>query len=325
MGNRLRNVGDLFRDLLGFYFSELWPAIKTHWGRALFLSTTLGIIIPLVLQWANPHPLQQAAMTALIWQIPLWSFGFFVTVTLLLTPYSKYQKLLREKEELTNNYKEIWDQKEAIHNTWTVSQSEVSKLQTSRDEMQARIVNLESRIDELTKHSLLLEVDLKSHPSPSGGRRRSQLFIDADEHIPDSSKSVTSKYAIRTAMRARFNNQANTARTVSSLAIALRRETRDADKAETPITLTGIRKEDGPQVTLDEIVIEGGGTSYYWLECEGELKAEWARLLDRDCFVRVTMQANKQPPYCVDLDVDWTTPRHTDLPGQFTIRGQGHC
>src|SRR5215813_1556739 len=104
MRKRLRKFWDLLRDVLGFYFSELWPAIKTHWGRALFLSTTLGIIIPFILRWANPHPSQEAFIISLSWQIPLWIFGFFVGVTLLLTPYSKYQKLLDEKEEIDKNY-----------------------------------------------------------------------------------------------------------------------------------------------------------------------------------------------------------------------------
>jgi hypothetical protein len=329
MRKRLRKFWDLLRDLLGLYLSELWPAIKTHWGRALFLSTTLGIIIPLILQWANPHPVQQAVMISFIWQIPLWSFGFFVAITLLLTPYSKYQKLLREKEDLAKNYREIWDQKEAIYGAWTTSQSEVGKLQVSRDELQACIGTLQSKIDELTKHSLLLEVDVKAHPSPSGGRRRSQLFIDGDERIPDSSdltNPVEMRYFLRMAIRLRFDNHDNAPRKVSGVAIALRRETRDGDKAETPITLIEIREEDGPKVTLDEIVIEGARqTSYYWLECQGELKPDWKKLLDRNCFVRVTMLVTKQPAYCVDLDVDWTTPRHTDLPGQFTMRGQGHC
>lgn len=92
------------RKLLTFYRRLLSKAFWHSFGVADFISTLLGITLPLV---AKLFPKEGGAMSDLTWQIPLTALSAIFIIRLLLAPYWIYE----ESEEKS---KQIADEKKAL-------------------------------------------------------------------------------------------------------------------------------------------------------------------------------------------------------------------
>jgi hypothetical protein len=208
-----------------------------------------------------------------------------------------YQERLEHKDDIIAAYKEKLglapsSEKKRADSEVTLAKTEI--------EGEVHPPNTNQILDKPTSDEhfkLILEPDFKSRRSQNGGRNQRQLFIAHDQRVfeqPELEKPVQiNRYLIKAAIRVRFDNQDSNTGAVRKLSVSLRRETRDGEKRETPISLLEIRDVDtGLRLNFDEIVIAGSRlTPYYWLECEGQLDPVWEKLLDRHCFLRITMEA----------------------------------
>jgi hypothetical protein len=182
---------------------------------------------------------------------------------------------------------------------------------------------LRSKVDELTKHGLLLDVDLEPHTSNTSQKVRSRLYVSYD--ALNTASVENEPYLIKGFLRIRFDNHVGVATGVRSLTVCLRRET-DQGAREARLTFEACEEQTRAKADLALQIIQAAQISpCYELDCEGELEKDWGKLLDENCFLRIKMEAAGQPPYCVDLNVDWQTARLTDSPAFFTPRRAGEC
>lgn len=65
-------------------------------------------------------------------------------------------------------------------------------------------------------------------------------------------------------------------------------------------------------------------TKEYWLDCDGKLNASWKEKLNEDAYLRVTLNAVGQAPYCVDLVADWQKAWNR-AQEPFTVKRTGRC
>lgn len=72
------------RNILGFYFGSLWPALRGTWKWTAPTATALGLGIPLYLHFAKLSPAREVAVTSLIWQIPVVLFGSLLLMLVIL-------------------------------------------------------------------------------------------------------------------------------------------------------------------------------------------------------------------------------------------------
>jgi hypothetical protein len=97
---RLRKALEFLRAFLGFHFGSFGPAIRQSWRWASFVATMLGVLIPFIKDLFKITSEGAATMSSLSWEIPLYIAIFFFAIILFYVPFSKYQKLERERDRL---------------------------------------------------------------------------------------------------------------------------------------------------------------------------------------------------------------------------------
>jgi len=128
-------------------------------------------------------------------------------------------------------------------------------------------------------------------------------------------------------LRMRFDNQDTSLAAIRRVTVFLRREGDAGEVRESQLSAALIRDvATRARLDLDSFQIQPVAiTPYYELDCDAELEKSWARLLDDHCFVRVKVEAVRQPPYCIDLNVDWETARLTNSVASVSLRRNGLC
>src|SRR5438105_10564349 len=94
------------RGFLSFYLGAFPTAFKRAGLWALLVSSILGILFPLIRDLAKPKPEQEAAMSSLLWEIPLFIFGFFIVSILAYTPYLRFQQLKKKSADSEKQLRE---------------------------------------------------------------------------------------------------------------------------------------------------------------------------------------------------------------------------
>jgi hypothetical protein len=85
------------RPALKFYLRWMSVAFKHPWGIADFISSVLGLVVPIAVRLV---PAWHTAVTDLQWQIPLAVLGTLGAARLLLAPYWIYREQVTEIERL---------------------------------------------------------------------------------------------------------------------------------------------------------------------------------------------------------------------------------
>jgi hypothetical protein len=155
--------------------------------------------------------------------------------------------------------------------------------------------------------------------------RESEIYIpkpEDDEAIHEGKRTVCANLIVQ------FENHNTAPNRVMNIEAELLRKTGKGEekrlKSDTIIFSMGTDNIYGKNrdLILDKAEIPGGGISrLYWLYSTSTIPARYEKLLNQNCFIRVTMEAMRQPPYRVDLYVDWEAAR-TSKNGRVYISAQ---
>lgn len=177
------------------------------------------------------------------------------------------------------------------------------------------------RPKEVTKFHVITEVDTEARPSDTLRPLQSKVVIVYD--ALDKSQPLD-KFLLIADLRIRFDGQGSLASRVQRVRVLLRREAKGEIK-QTEIEFSTTEETTRADQTLIDLPIPHGLTPYYRLDCQAELEKAWGKLLDDHCFVRVVTEANDQPPYCVDLNVEWQIAKDFDCVAALSPRRSGVC
>jgi hypothetical protein len=177
------------------------------------------------------------------------------------------------------------------------------------------------RPKDVTRFHVLTEVDTESRPSNTGRQLQSNVAIIYD--ALDKSRPLD-KFLMVADLRVRFDGQDPLAGRVQRIAVFLRREVKGEIK-QAEVEYSATDEATRAEQSLIDLPIPHGLTRYYRLDCQAELEKGWANLLDDHCFLRVVTEAKDQPPYCVDLNVEWGIARTFDCVAALSPRRSGPC
>jgi hypothetical protein len=182
----------------------------------------------------------------------------------------------------------------------TRHQSEINALTSQLKEK-------ERRIEKLSEHKLLLEVDTEF---------QSQVYVEY--------RGKEGKYLLRANIKVRFQNNDTNPVTAKKIGASLFRETEGGEKQKilnSDAVIEILEVGSTTKINLDEVRIPGKGLAgSFWLYCTLEADTKHIKPLDHTCFCRVTMDAVGQPPYSVDLDADWEGALTSKGPVMLTPR-----
>jgi hypothetical protein len=111
-------------------------------------------------------------------------------------------------------------------------------------------------------------------------------------------------------IRIRFTNRNINKIMVTKLEVSLLRKTWSGKERAIPtVESYGVVYEEAStqKINWHELDFLGTrvGTANYQLSWIFEISKEAMEKLNKNCFLRITMEAMRQPPYSIDLDVDW--------------------
>ncbi|HEX8142202.1 MAG TPA: hypothetical protein VF553_06365 [Pyrinomonadaceae bacterium] len=171
------------------------------------------------------------------------------------------------------------------------SMKDIHNRYRAQAEEQSRKIRVQSsRILKLTKqteHKLIFEV----HPKP-----QSQAYV---QYHPSFNK-----YLITANLEIHLENHDTTPRTIKRWEAWLIRKTKRGTEKKIREASILVLDKSGKETTLERVDILGI-TPDHWLHCALELPARYGKRLNQNCFLRVTLEATRQKPYPLDLDVDW--------------------
>lgn len=222
--------------------------------------------------------------------------------------------------ELLSNAIPVTGQTE-VEQALILSRADFNNLQQQHETLRNEKESLASKLEELERHKLLLDVDLNLRMEGLECRKSSLiLFREKGVFNPPGIEPVLiDRYELRVGLRIRFDNRSSSPQREQSVSVIL---LTDTDSHQLHIAAY----EDGHYIqTLSDVHVQGGGVSpYYDLTCDTNLNPETVDQLTSDSYLRVTLDAINQDPYCVDLGVDWQKARD----GKevfFAERRKGSC
>jgi hypothetical protein len=181
--------------------------------------------------------------------------------------------------------------------------------------------SLRSQVDELTQFKILTEVDTKPRQSDTGHQLQSSVSINyeaLDKSLP------LDKFLLNADLRVRFDNRNALAGRIQTVTVFLRREAK-GETHQTEVAFSAIEETTRAEQGFVDLAIPHGLTPYFRLDCQIELEKSWAKILDDHCFLRVITEAKQQPPYCIDLNVEWQTAKVFDCVAGLSQRRSGAC
>ena len=174
---------------------------------------------------------------------------------------------------------------------------------------------------EPTAFKVLTELDTAPHRSTTGHQIQSGVFIAYGALVQGERPD---KFLMTVNLRVRFDGKDALAGRVQRVSVFLRREAKGEIK-QTEVGYSATEEASHAEQSLVDLPIPHGLTPYYQLNCQAELEKGWGKLLDDHCFLRIVTEAIDQPPYCVDLNVDWKTARLFDSVADLSPRRSGEC
>jgi hypothetical protein len=168
----------------------------------------------------------------------------------------------------------------------------------------------ESRPEKRDVYKLIFEVDIDDQSQVKSDHHPQALRFKKTE--PDVPVRMD-LWVLTVNLRIRFENHDIHPIQLKKVKVSLLRKARDGREREIPLfrSLMEIFEEGttGKFVPDQNQILGNRITPYYWVQCVLEVSERYGERLNRNCFLRVTVDALRQPPYSVDLDVDWKTSR----------------
>jgi hypothetical protein len=297
------------------YWSLAWQEFQRtrgyRWMKAsqVFLKivffTVLGLGLYQIASWLFPLLLPLAwlsialGMVAVIQVFTIHFLGRFHERTV-----SELSKALPAKDERIYRLKTSVDllgvslRQKKVEAEWAKEryEREVSGLKSETQSLRAYLA-------ELTKLKLVVILNNKSE-------------VDMKQ-FEDDVAAEKDRYTVGINLLARFENHDATPKRILSVELALYRKTGRGNvkiiprsegfifPIETDYEFGNMR-----DVISDKAELSAGEiTKPYWLCCTVSIPARYGKRLNQKCFIRVTMEAMRQPPYVIDLYVDWEAAR----------------
>lgn len=168
----------------------------------------------------------------------------------------------------------------------------------------------ESRPEHRDVYKLIFEVDTDDQSQVKSDRHPKALRFKKTE--PDVPIRMD-LWVLTVNLRIRFENHDIHPIQLKKMKVSLLRKARDGREREIPLfrSLMEIFEEGttGKFVPDQNQILGNRITPYYWVQCVLEVSERYGERLNQNAFLRVTVDALRQPPYSVDLDVDWKTSR----------------
>jgi hypothetical protein len=170
---------------------------------------------------------------------------------------------------------------------------------TEVEALKGKIAGLEAR----NKYNLIFDVDTK---------RKS--FVHVLRNLGDISRGSNRvpkpiSCIVELHLRLRFENHDVNPIAIKKMDVAIISKENGVENNISLLQPTDIQiSQEGTdeKIKLDEVEILGGRfTPYYWLKCKLELPAEYIERLNENNFLRVILDAMRQPPYIVDFNLNW--------------------
>ncbi|HEV7857445.1 MAG TPA: hypothetical protein VGO91_02240 [Pyrinomonadaceae bacterium] len=156
---------------------------------------------------------------------------------------------------------------------------------------------LKAQLEELKKLKLIINTD-----------HQSEVRINRHWNVPvmvGVEQSESDEWHITAHLRMQLENNALANVLVKKLEASLVRKTKREEEKGMPKTKTSLIPLLGIEELVRHEVLAGRMTEQYWYSYEVDIPARYVKRLDSTCFLRVTMEAMRQPPSSIDLDVDW--------------------
>lgn len=311
-----------FRELLSLYRAEFCPTVKAWWGRICALSTTLGIIIAAILYYTKPRETAMKEMLApLWWQIPLMGGACFLVVSLFLVPYRKYKERDRdavgkEKQrrvdiEALNEAHRKELEEAAQQNTYfyrEVLPEETNKLKA---QLTALIAERDLLRAEFDKPRLKFEVNTALSTSEVLVRHNRERFAP-----PGIEPDQYDQYEVTANLHILFDNEDADQIVARSMKAALMRINRGRGGREKEIPhqvemRSFFFHEDARRLNNGKglVIPARTRTEYKEFYFRFDTPTPYGKRLNENCFIRVTLEAMGQPPYCADIFPNWEDAR----------------
>lgn len=173
----------------------------------------------------------------------------------------------------------------------TAANVEKEKLEDELHSLRGSFAELETEKDSL---KFQLE-DLKKLRLIVNTNRQSEVRVEVED----------GKYFITAYLKIHVENHALVSVPLRNLEASLLRKTKRGAEKEIPRSKTPLTALAGPEALLNHDVLAGRVSEPLWYFGVVDMLPGYWKRLNHTCFLRVTMEAMRQPPYSVDLDVDW--------------------
>jgi hypothetical protein len=188
---------------------------------------------------------------------------------------------------------------------------------------------LKSELEERDRYKLFLIVDFKPFPSPYRAEfHQSEVSLHLHEDVVafEPGQPIELSWSTLTAdLIIFFENRHADKVVIRTVGVSLLRKTPRGNEKSIPFKTERLNTypiTSSPS-TLDGYTVKGLSiTTPMRLQYHMELGARLGQRLNHDCFLRVTMDAMNQPPFNVDIDVDWEKARNSDGPVPVSPRSE---
>lgn len=265
----------------------------------------------------------QIPLPKLPWQV--WAvLSVLTTILLLMLIFvAVYRYHMRTVEELNASHKAETDGLRKNLDT------ELTTLTTQHEKhtatLQTKIASLQSELNEFIPK---LKFVVERNPQCRVTLRHEEYLFDP----PDGEPKEVDYYVVNANVKIHFENDAAITLTLRKrMWVSLFRRTGRGKEKEIPLdpekeSLLMLAGE-GSDVTpkLEDFVFEPlKRTKSYALFCGMGISTRYGKRLNRNCFMRLTMDAMGQLPCYVDLDVDWEAAK-TEKGSVMTPRTSARC
>jgi hypothetical protein len=216
--------------------------------------------------------------------------------------------------EVNNHTKDIQSLNNKNYGMWETLRG----VQAEKEAVGEERDSLKAQIEELTKYTLYLVVDTDLHFGEPHDvwdvfQSNAGLFLDAGVPVPYDLSIADSMGLFSVDLRIFFENRGTNKVIIRTVRASLLRKTgkgREKRIRTGKVLPIEVRPITSSPLTLDGWWVEGlmmTQPMYFRWKCE--LADRIGRRLNRNCFLRISMDAMNQPLFNVDLDVDWETSR----------------
>jgi hypothetical protein len=176
-----------------------------------------------------------------------------------------------------------------VDDIYTLHQRDISTLKTDyENELTALRSSHKSQLEDLKQLKLVVNTNRQSE-------------VRAEQ---DSDGSLITVF-----LKLHIENHALTPVPVRKLETSLYRQTKRGMEKEMIGSKSILISLMGSEELANHDVLPGRVTEPRWFQSVMGVSPRYWKLMNRTCFLRVTMEAMRQPPYSVDLAVDWEAVR----------------